>query len=181
MYLAQLSCILQIIKSMMVASRPSDEVDIFQGIRRLLYPSLKPHICFIVTFGLVIWHSFPNITHNKVNIKAILKNICLFPIFDRMGKNSGKRYGMIFCVINEKHFPRTCPNQHMNKVFYCSQIQRFYCGQNFDHTSVSRILDPAWGLFYVHSRSEIAHLHMRIVKIERVSGSECLYCHVIQT
>ena len=28
--------------------------------------------------------------------------------------------------------------------FYCSQIQRFYCIQIFDHASVSRILGLAW-------------------------------------
>ena len=43
--------------------------------------------------------------------------ISLFPISDRMGKNSGKRYPTTFCIVKENFPARTCPNQRMNKVF----------------------------------------------------------------
>ena len=66
------------IKSMMVTSQPLfGQVDILMA-----YPSLKPYILFYSN-GLAIWHSFPNITHIKVNngIKSVILNLIDFEIF----------------------------------------------------------------------------------------------------
>ena len=59
-----LEFVLQILKAMMVASRP-----FYTFIKLIIlcaYPSLKPHISFYSN-GLGIWHSFPDITDNNVN------------------------------------------------------------------------------------------------------------------
>ena len=48
-------------------------------------------------------------------VLAVLK-ICLFPISDRMSKNSNKKYRMAYCLVKEKNPALTCPNQRMNKV-----------------------------------------------------------------
>ena len=50
---------------------------------------------------------------------------------------------MAFCVVKGNISACICPNQRLNKVFYCSQIQLCYGGQIFDHASVSRILGLA--------------------------------------
>ena len=34
-----------------------------------------------------------------------------------MGKYSSRRYRVAFCVVKESISARTCPNQHMKKVF----------------------------------------------------------------
>ena len=53
------------------------------------------------------------------------QKICLFPISDRMSKNSGKRYRMAFCVVKENISSRTCPNQRMYKVFIVVKYNAF--------------------------------------------------------
>ena len=47
----------------------------------------------------------------------------MFPISDRMSKNSGKRYRMAFCVVKEKTFPPA--HQRMNKVFIAVKYNDF--------------------------------------------------------
>ena len=46
-------------------------------------------------------------------------------VSERMGKNSGKRYRMAFCVVKENISARTCPNQRMNKVLIAVKYNVF--------------------------------------------------------
>ena len=59
-----------------------------------------------------------------VSIKAIPKNK-FFPISNCMGKNSGKRYRMAFCVVKENISIRACLNQRMNKIFIAVKYNVF--------------------------------------------------------
>ena len=66
-----------------------------------------------------------------------------------MGKNSGKRYSMAYCLVKENISARTCPNQRMNNVVIAVKYKVFIEGEfmitrRSVESDQGRILGLAW-------------------------------------